>query len=152
MPEVLDRVLRRDDHEGLRQGAPFVVDRHGAFVHRFEQRRLGLGRGPVDLVGEDDVGEDRPRVELEALRARLEDGDAEHVGRQRVAGELDAAELQRKAAAESPGERRLPDAGHVLDQDVAAREQRDENEVHGLPVSPVGESDVFPEAFETRPP
>jgi hypothetical protein len=29
-------------------------------LHRFEQRRLRLRRRAVDLVGEDDVGEDRP--------------------------------------------------------------------------------------------
>jgi hypothetical protein len=29
-------------------------------LHRLEQRRLRLGRRAVDLVGQDDVGEDRP--------------------------------------------------------------------------------------------
>ena len=46
-----------------------VVDRDLAFAHRLEQRRLRARRGAVDLVGEDDVREDRAALELEHLAA-----------------------------------------------------------------------------------
>ena len=36
------------------------------------------------------------------------------------------------ALASGAGERRLADAGHVLDEQVAAREERDERELDGL--------------------
>jgi hypothetical protein len=36
-------------------------------LHRLEQRALRLRRGAVDLVGEDDVGEDRALAERERL-------------------------------------------------------------------------------------
>ena len=43
-----------------------------ALLHRFEQGGLRLGRRAVDLVGQDDVGEDRAVQELEhALAGRL---------------------------------------------------------------------------------
>ena len=79
-------------------------------------------------------------------RRRVEDGDPEHVGRQRVAGELDPPELQRETAPERPRERRLADARHVLDQDVPAREQRRQDQVHGSRVAPVDQPDVVPQA------
>ena len=65
----LDRVLRGQDEERSRQRVADRADGHGLLLHGFEQRRLGLGRGAVDLVGQHEVGEDRPGLELEA-RAR----------------------------------------------------------------------------------
>ena len=42
-----------------------AVDGHLALLHRLEQRRLGLGRRAVDLVGEQEVGEHRPLAQRE---------------------------------------------------------------------------------------
>jgi len=44
------------------------ADRHLALGHHLEQRRLHLGRGPVDLVGQHDVGEDRPPARCRTAR------------------------------------------------------------------------------------
>jgi hypothetical protein len=51
---LLDRVLGGEDEERLRQrvGGPAGGDL--VLLHRLEQRRLRLRRGPVDLVGQDD--------------------------------------------------------------------------------------------------
>jgi hypothetical protein len=38
---------------------------HLLLLHRLEQRRLRLGGRAVDLVAEDDVGEDRPLAQHE---------------------------------------------------------------------------------------
>ena len=69
-PFLLDRVLRGHHEERLLQ----LVDRAGrgdrAFLHRFEQGRLRLRRGAVDFVGQQELGEDRPRPELEFVAAR----------------------------------------------------------------------------------
>jgi hypothetical protein len=43
----------------------------GALLHGFEQRRLRLGRGAVDLVGQHQVGEDRALLEAQRLCAVL---------------------------------------------------------------------------------
>jgi hypothetical protein len=82
-----------------------VTPAHGdrALLHRLEQRGLGLGRGAVDLVGQDEVGEDRARLELELRRpllaSVLDDVGADDVGGHQVGRELDAAEGQVQASA-----------------------------------------------------
>ena len=55
--------------EGLGQRARDAVDGDLALLHRLEQRRLGAGRGPVDLVDQDDVGEDGPGTNRNSRRA-----------------------------------------------------------------------------------
>ena len=60
-PFLLDRVLRGQDEERVGQPVPLAADGDLPLLHGLEQGRLGLGRGPVDLVGQDDVGEDRAR-------------------------------------------------------------------------------------------
>ena len=60
---LLDGVLGRDDHEGLGGGAAHAVDRHLGLFHDLQKRGLGLGRGTVDLVGQDDLREDGAGVE-----------------------------------------------------------------------------------------
>ena len=65
---LLDRVLRGEHEERAGQVVGRAVGRHAALGHRLEQRRLRLRRGPVDLVGEEDVGEHRAGPELERPR------------------------------------------------------------------------------------
>ena len=67
-------------------------------------------------------------MELEAAGLALVDRDADDVGRQHVAGELDALEMQPERAREHVGQRGLADARQVLDQEMAAREQAGERE------------------------
>ena len=76
--------------------------------------------------------EDRTGVEAERARLGVEDRHAEHVGRQEVARELDAGVLEAERGRERLGERRLADAGDVLDQQVAAGEEAREREPQRL--------------------
>ena len=55
---------------GLGHGMRRVPDRHLPFLHHLEQRRLHLGRGPVDLVGEEEVAEDGAELGVELAFAR----------------------------------------------------------------------------------
>jgi hypothetical protein len=66
---LLDRVLRgqHEERRGQRVGGAGVADR--AFLHRFQQRGLGLGRGAVEFVGQQQVGEDRALLEAEMAMA-----------------------------------------------------------------------------------
>ena len=57
---VLDRILRGDDQERLRQRMSFSIHGDLRFVHGFKKRGLCARRGAVDFVGEDHVGENRP--------------------------------------------------------------------------------------------
>ena len=122
--EVL-RVLRREDEERIGQRDGLPVERDLPFVHRFEQRRLGARARAVDFVGEQDVREDGPLAEDELAAALVVDRDAEHVAREQIARELHASKLAADRLGDRARERGLADPGHVLDEHVAAREQRD---------------------------
>ena len=102
------------------------ADRHLALGHDLEQGGLDLGRSPVDLVGQHDVGEYRPPFDVELLLGRAPDPGADDVGRDQVGRELDAGEV----AAHHPGQGRdregLGQAGHALDEAVAPGQQADE--------------------------
>ena len=61
---LLDWVLRRHHEEGLVEHVGLPADGDAALLHRFEKRRLRLGRGAVDFVSQHDLREDRPLAEL----------------------------------------------------------------------------------------
>ena len=122
---VLDRVLGGDDHEGRRHAVGDVVHGGLTLLHALQKAGLGLGGGPVDLVGEHDVGEHRPCAELEPGAVLVEHTDARHVAGQQVGSELDAREAAPDGARERLGQERLADAGVVLHDHVPAGEQRD---------------------------
>ena len=132
---MLHRVLRRDHHERLLQRVGSAVDGHLQLIHGFEQRRLRLGRRAIDLVGQQEMREHRPALELELLGVRVVDGDADHVAGQHVGGELDAVEAGIDAARQGLGQRGLADAGNVLDQQVAAGEEAGERKAHHFRLS-----------------
>ena len=66
-----------------------AVDGDRVLLHDLQQGGLGLGRGAVDLVGQEDGGEDGARVELPLMGLLVEDGHARDVAGQQVGGELD---------------------------------------------------------------
>jgi hypothetical protein len=103
-----------------------AVDGHVALLHALQQARLGLRRGAVDLVDQDDVGEDRPRMELEAALALVVDVGADDVGRQEIGRALHPRVVGVQGACQRPRERRLADPGVVLDEDVTLGKQRDQ--------------------------
>ena len=113
-----DRVLGRENDERLGHESWDTVDRHLMLLHRLEQRRLGLGRRSVDLIGDHDVREDRAVVELEAVLPLVVDLDAGDVGGEQVGRELDALQRSVDRFGQRAGERGLADAGYVLDQQV----------------------------------
>ena len=81
-------------------------------------------RGTVDLVGEDDIGQDRARAEAEARITRIEQVDAGHVRGQKIGRELNAPECPVDAACDGLGEQRLAHAGNVFERDMPLAEQR----------------------------
>ena len=122
---VLDGVLGGDDHERRVDGVGDVVDGGLALLHAFEQAGLGLGRGPVDLVGQHDVGEDGAGTELELPALLVEDADAGDVAGEQVGRELHPREAAVDGAGQRLGEKGLADTGKVLDDDMAAGQERD---------------------------
>ena len=74
--------------------------------------------------------EDRPRLELEGLRVRVVNGDAQHVAGQHVAGELQAVKAAGDRARQRLRQRGLAHAGHVFDEQMAARQQADQRKAN----------------------
>ena len=125
---LLDRVLGGDDHERPADLVGGPVDGDVALLHDLEQGRLGLRRGPVDLVGQHDGGEDRAAVEVEGAGALVVDGDAGDVAGQQVGRELDPAVRALDRVGDRLGQRGLPGAGVVLEQQVPLGQQAGERE------------------------
>ena len=128
----LDRVLRRHHEERRRHGVRLLADRHLALLHHLEQRRLHLGRRAVDLVGEQEVAEDRAELGVERSLPRAVHARADEVGRDEVRRELDALERAAEHVGDGLDRQRLREAGDALDQEVPAREQADEHALEHL--------------------
>ena len=106
---------------------------HGAgqLLHRFEQRRLRLGRRAVDFVRQQHVGKDGTGDEGPGAMAGggvlLDDIGTGDVGRHQVRRKLDALENQAEGLGERANQQRLRGSGQAGDQAVAAHEQRDQD-------------------------
>ena len=140
-PLELDRVLRREGGEGRREPMARAVDRDLPLLHRLEQRRLRPRRHAVDLVDEQQVGEDRSLMEREGARRHVEDVGADDVGGHQVGRALHALELQAHDARERPNRQRLGEAGNAFEQRVPAADDRQQQQVDhlGLPDDDLGE-------------
>ncbi|PMQ03665.1 hypothetical protein DyAD56_18320 [Dyella sp. AD56] len=114
----IQRILRGDDKERLRQHVRLAVHRHLTLRHGLEQGALCFGRGAVDFVGEQQASEDRAGMKAELPRLALVDADADNVRGQQVAGELHALEIQCEAGGQSVCQRGLANAWYVLQQKV----------------------------------
>ena len=61
MPSCSIGILRGQHQERFLELEGLVADGDLLFLHGFEQRALHLGRRAIDFVGQNQVGEDRPR-------------------------------------------------------------------------------------------
>ena len=133
---LLDRVLRGDGEERIGERIGRLADGRLAFLHRLQQRGLGLGRRAVDFVGQQQVGEDRPFDEAErppAVLVFLQHVGARDVGGHQVGRELDALELEIEDLGQRADDQRLGQAWHADQQAMAAGEDRGENLLdHGV--------------------
>ena len=134
-------VLRGDHHERFREGQTSSLYGNLLFVHGFEQGRLRLGRGAVDFVGEQKVGEDGAGLVLEFGGAGVINGDTEDVRREQVAGELKAVEGATGGAGEGLRESGFSHARHVFEQQVPTREKADQSHAHGFRLAAKAECD-----------
>ncbi len=121
--DLVCRILRCDHEERFVERIGLAVRGDLVLLHGFEQRALRLGRRPIDFVGQHQLREHWSAVEPELSGLRLEDRDADDIGRQQVARELDALVAEAERRGERVRKRRLADAGNILDQQVTAGEQ-----------------------------
>ena len=120
----LDRILGRDDEERIRQRTRDTVRRHLLLLHAFQKPRLRPRRRPVDLVREQDIGEDRSRPERKVPARLAVDGKARHIRRQKVRCELDPLVAAVHRSRERPRQRRFAGPRKVLEQHVPAGDER----------------------------
>jgi hypothetical protein len=80
-------------------------------LHGFQESGLGFGRGPVELVGQEDVGEDGPGTEGEDAGVAVEDDGSGHIGGEEVGGQLDPAEAETEGRARALARVVLPTPG-----------------------------------------
>ncbi|TFG50533.1 MAG: hypothetical protein E4H38_03420 [Gemmatimonadales bacterium] len=125
-PLEFDRVLGGEDREALREWMRDAIHRDAPFLHRLQQRGLGLGRRAVDLVPQDQVAEQRPRPEGETTGPRQQ-VDAGDVARHQVRSELDAPEFQAERFAQGPNEQCLGGPRRAFEQNVASCQQRQDD-------------------------
>ena len=127
-----------------------MADRDLPLLHDLEQRRLHLGGRAVDLVGEQEVAEDRAELGVELVLVRAEDPRADEVARHEVGRELDPRE---RAAEDGRGRldrQGLGEAGHALDQEMAAGEKAHEQPLEHLFLPGDDAPDLEERLFELR--
>jgi len=147
---LVNRVLRCHDEERFGELAEFAARSDLFFLHGFEHGGLGLGRGAIDFVGEDEVREDRAALELKFASAGIAFHDeirAEDVGGHEVGRELNATERHVEHFAERADEERFAKAGHAFEQNVSAAEQRDESVFNDVGVADDDLGDFCAERF-----
>ena len=103
---------------------------HGALLHRLQQGSLGFRRGPVDLIGQQDVAERRSGPKLELALVAVPNAHAGDVGWEKVGSELDPADLAVNAAGQSLGQAGLAHTGDVFNQNVAPSDERQGQEMN----------------------
>src|SRR2546427_3746531 len=124
---VLDRILRRDHEKRPVQRERLALQCRLAFLHRLEQGGLGLRRGAVNLIREEDVREDRAASEDEVAGLAVEHVGPRDVRGQQVRRELDATEREAQARRERFRDQRLRQPGDILDQEMTIAEDRPED-------------------------
>jgi len=145
---LLGRVLGGDDEKRIGQGVRGAVHADLMFLHRFQQGALGARAGAVDLVGQQDFGEDRPGLEAEVARLGLVDGGADQVGGQQVAGELHSARAKAQRAGQRGGQGGLADPGDVLQQHMAAGQQGGQGKADAVLLAEQGLGHAADDAIE----
>ena len=124
--------MRGDDEERLGQIARFTADGDAAFLHRFQQRGLCLGRGAVHFISEDEICEDGAGlvVVVEPAILFLQHLGADDVARHKIGGELNPPKTQVQNVTKRADNERLRETGHTDEQAMAAREKAREHQPH----------------------
>lgn len=127
---LLDRVLCRHHQEQCRQGEGVAADRDLPLAHRFEERRLHLGRGTIDFVGKNDIVKQWPALEFELGGLRAVDLGTGEIGRQQVRCELDAVEIRLDARSQLLDRGGLGQAGGTFDEQVTIGKKGNQQSIH----------------------
>ena len=115
---LLHRVLGRHNEKGQPDFEGFVPDGHLPLLHHLQQGRLDFRRSPVDLIGQQEVGEDGAFFDLESVVGGIVDLGPDDVAGKKVRGELDPFEVQSETLGQGVDRRGLGQAGHPFEEDM----------------------------------
>ena len=146
-----DRVLGGQDEERGRDLEGVVADRDLVLLHDLEQCRLDLGRGAVDLVGEEEVREDGAGLDVEAGLVGAVDPRPDEIGGHEIGRELDALERAAEDVGEGLDRERLGQARDTLEEEVAARQQADQDPLEHLVLTDDDPPDLEHDGFGGSP-
>ena len=126
---LLQWVLGRQHMERRGHVVAHAGNRDVVLLHGLQQRRLGFRAGAIDLVGHQDLGENRPLHKAErapAAGAFLEHFGADDVRRHQVRGELDALAIGPQNGAQRVHQPGFSETRNADQQRMAARQQCNE--------------------------
>ena len=149
-PLELVGILRRQYEEWAVERVGLPLDGNLPLHHRFEQRALRARGRAVDLVGQQDLREDRAGPELELPLVGEEHAAPQDVAGEHVGGELQPRELTAEAERQGLGERGLSDSRSVLDQQMPLRQQGHERQPNGRLLAQDRLRDVVFQALNQR--
>ena len=132
MPTCSEGILGGDYQKRLGERVGFAVSSHPLLFHRLQQGALGLRHGPVYFVNQEDIVEDRPLDETEAVLMAIKDCQAGDVGREQIAGALYPSEGETERAGKGYCQGGFAEAGNVLDQNMAAGQKGDDGKFQRL--------------------
>ena len=143
----LDGILGSEDDEGAGEESGIAFDGNLTFLHGLEEGGLGAWGGAVNLVGEQDLGEDGAGAELELAGFLVIEVGAGDIGGEEVGGRLDAAKGTAERLGDRPGEHSLADAGDILEKDMTLAEDSNENELDGRRLADDNFFDIIKDTF-----
>ncbi|MEZ4531152.1 MAG: hypothetical protein R2855_08990 [Thermomicrobiales bacterium] len=131
-----------------------IGNRAGSVLHRFQKRRLRLGRRAIDLVSQDQIGKNRTALEREAAVPALgfdQNVRAGDVCRHQVRCELDAAERELQRVRQCAHQHRFSEPRHAFEQCVSPGEYADEHLFDDIALADHDLGDLRLDAFESLP-
>ena len=119
-------ILGGENQERFLQFEGLIADGDLFFLHGLEQRTLNLGRGAVDFIGQNEIGEERSAPGGESAGLRIVDLGADQVGGEQVGRELEAGEFDAEAGRQRFDRESFGEAGDAFEEDVAVGEEPDD--------------------------
>jgi len=129
-PLQLNGILGRYHKKGPGEQQRLAVHGDLPLLHAFEKAGLGARNSAVDLVGEEDIGHDRPGLEGKTPVLLAVDIESRNVRGEQIRRELHPLEYPADASGEGLGDQCFPQAGDILQQHVPVRQKAHEQQFH----------------------
>jgi hypothetical protein len=148
---LLQRILRREDEERRAQYVRLSTRGDAAFLHRLQQCGLRLRRRPVDLVGEQKLGENRTAAKFKlvpSVVAGTHDRGTDDVRRHKVGRELNSPEIEIERAGQCFDQLGFAQSRDSFEQHVAPGDDGHQHTLHDSLLPDDHSSDAFAKALE----